>query len=87
MPKMNSAIKFIMINLNIVFSAIGGTLFGFSFYLWFGKWGNLQKGFFLSSGIIVCLCGIAVTLVTCLGCQGIDNQTHKYGSHNNRLFV
>jgi len=50
--------------------------------------GKLETGFFVGSGVIIMLFGIAIILVSCLGCQGMDNQTAKFGtfviSHHHR---
>jgi len=79
MPRLNNILKFALLNINIVLSFVGVALFGFSFYLWFANWGKLETGFFVGSGVIIMLFGIAIILISCLGCQGMDNQTGKYG--------
>jgi len=80
MPRLNNILKFALLNINIVLSFVGVALFGFSFYLWFANWGKLETGFFVGSGVIIMLFGIAIILISCLGCQGMDNQTGKYGN-------
>lgn len=41
--------------------------------------GNLETGFFTGTGAILLLFGVAVILVSCIGCQGVDSQSAKYG--------
>lgn len=79
MARFNNFVKFSMINLNIIASLIGLALFGFAFYLWFSDWGALDKGFFQGIGGIVFLFGLCVLFGSCIGCQGISNQTVKFG--------
>lgn len=79
MSRINNFVKFAMINLNIVLSLIGLALFGFAFYLWFSDWGALDKGFFQGIGGAVFLFGLAIVFGSCVGCQGISNQTVKFG--------
>lgn len=68
-----------MINLNILASLIGLALFAFSFYLWFSDWGALDKGFFAGLGALIFLFGLLILFASCIGCQGITNQTVKFG--------
>jgi amino acid transporter len=81
--KLNNFVKFVMINANILLSFIGLFFFGFAFYLWFANWGDLDPGFFVGTGVIFALFGLSVTIIACIGCQGINNQTGKYGKPNN----
>ncbi len=78
MSRLNNFLKFVLINLNIIVSFVGLTLFGFSFYLWFADWGSLDKGFFKGIGAIVFLFSLCVILSSFIGCQGIANQTVKF---------
>ena len=42
--------------------------------------GHLETGFFVGNGIVILLFGIVVILMSCIGCQGMDNQTGKFGT-------
>ncbi len=77
--RLNNFVKFIMINANILLSFFGLFFFGFAFYLWFANWGDLDPGFFVGTGLIFALFGLSTTIVSCIGCQGINNQIGKYG--------
>jgi hypothetical protein len=74
---LNGYIKFIMLNLNITAGSFGLALFGFSFYLWFADWGDLDTGFFLGIGTLVFLFGLCILFASCIGCQGISNQAQS----------
>lgn len=74
MSRLNGIVKFIMINVNIFLSFIGFALFGIAMYLWCSDWGNLDKGFFVGSGVLVALLGISLFFLGCIGCLGIDHQ-------------
>lgn len=78
--RLNNFIKFVVLNVNILFFLFGFTFIGLALYLWFANWGNLDPGFFLGSGLICALFGIAITLVSCLAGQGIKYQTYKHGN-------
>ncbi|RYY89201.1 hypothetical protein EON63_01100 [archaeon] len=79
MSRINNIVKFLMINLNIITSFIGLGLFGLAFYFWFADWGDLDKTFFESVGGLVFLFGLSMLFGSCVGCQGISNQTVKFG--------
>ena len=49
--------------------------------------GKLESGFFVGNGAIIFLFGIIVILMSCIGCQGIDNQTMKFGSLDILLYT
>eukprot|EP01039_Chlorochromonas_danica_P004507 gene4507-4943_t len=87
MSRLNNFIKFSMINLNILASLIGLALFAFSFYLWFSDWGALDKGFFAGMGALIFLFGLLILFASCIGCQGITNQTVKFGLWTGRKIM
>ena len=39
MPQINNSIKFILLNINILFALFGLALFGGALYLWCADWG------------------------------------------------
>lgn len=81
--RLNNSLKFLLININILFAVFGLVIVAFAFYLYFANWGDLDPGFFIGMGTIILLFGVAMTLTACIGCQGIAKQTKKYGE----LFV
>jgi hypothetical protein len=84
----NSYAKFLVVNVNIVFFWVGLLLLGLSLYLWIADWGDgLTSSFFLGSGIVIALLGIIVCTVAFLGCQGVNNQTSKFGFWSGRKIL
>ncbi len=79
--RLNNILKFIVLNINILYFLFGFLFIGIACYLWFANWGSLDPGFFLGSGIILCLLGIAIAIVSCLAGQGIKFQTFKRGGY------
>jgi hypothetical protein len=79
MSRLNNIIKFVLLNMNIFMCFIGFFFFVFSFYLWFANWGKLGKDFFIRFGFVSLLFGLALSILSCIGCQGINNQTRKFG--------
>lgn len=79
MSRLNNIIKFALLNLNIFLCFIGTFFIGFAFYLWFANWGSLGTNFFIGLGFVSALLGLVLGLVSCMGCQGINNQTRKFG--------
>jgi hypothetical protein len=79
MSRLNNIIKFVLLNMNILMCFIGFFFFVFAFYLWFANWGSLGKDFFIRFGFVSLLFGLALSILSCIGCQGINNQTRKFG--------
>jgi hypothetical protein len=79
MARLNNIIKFILLNINIFLCFIGTFFVGFAFYLWFADWGSLGQNFFIGLGFISALFGLLLSFLSCVGCQGINNQTRKFG--------
>ena len=79
MARLNNIVKFIMINVNILITFAGTFFVGFAFYLWFANWGDLDPGFFVGTGVILALFGVSTSIAGCIGCQGINHQTIKFG--------
>lgn len=75
--RLNNVIKFCVLNVNILFFLFGLLFIALACYLWFANWGNLDPGFFLGSGLIAALFGIAITMISCLASQGVKYQTFK----------
>jgi hypothetical protein len=75
--RLNNVIKFVVLNINILFFLFGLLFVALACYLWFANWGNLDPGFFLGSGLIAALFGISVIMISCLASQGIKYQTFK----------
>jgi len=75
------------LNVNILYFLVGFFFIGVALYLWIANWGNLDPGFFIGSGIICCLLGIAIATVSCLAGQGIKFQTFKRGFWTGRKIV
>lgn len=87
MPRINNNAKFVIVNVNIFFFWLGLLLLGLALYLWIADWGDgLTSGFFLGSGIIIALVGIITCTVAFLGCQGVNNQTSKFGDGSSYSF-
>jgi hypothetical protein len=79
MARLNNTIKFILINVNIIFCVVGLFLVGSSLYLLTGKFGELDPGFFIGTGLIILFTGLSIAVGSCLGCQGLNNQGQKLG--------
>jgi len=79
MSRLNNIIKFVLLNMNILMCFIGSFFVGLAFYLWFADFGSLSKSFFIGVGFISALFGLVLGLLSCIGCQGINNQTRKFG--------
>jgi len=79
MARLNNSLKFILMNVNIIFATIGLLLFALSLYLFFGNFGELDKELFIGIGLVLTFTGLSVMLASCLGCQGAVNQNEKFG--------
>eukprot|EP01040_Poterioochromonas_malhamensis_P015278 gene15278-17080_t len=85
MSRLNNIIKFVLLNMNILMCFIGSFFVGLAFYLWFADFGSLSKSFFIGVGFISALFGLVLGLLSCIGCQGINNQTRKFGEFSHSL--
>lgn len=79
MARLNDFLKFFLINVNIFFTVIGTFFFGFSLYLLFGDFGELDRGFFAGTGLICMFIGLNIIFASCIGCQGLNNQNKRFG--------
>jgi len=75
--RLNNVIKFIVLNINILFFLFGLLFVGLACYLWFANWGNLDPGFFVGNGVVAFLFGMTIIMISCLASQGIKYQTFK----------
>lgn len=57
MAKLNNALKFIIFHVNFLFSILGLAFMGFGIYVMVADWGQLDKGFFLGTGVVLLLVG------------------------------
>lgn len=80
MARLNNALKFMLMNVNIIFATIGLLFFALSLYLFAGNFGQLDKDFFVGIGLVFTFIGLSVMLASCLGCQGAVNQNEKFGT-------
>lgn len=85
MSRLNNIIKFILLNMNILMCFVGSFFVGLAFYLWFANFGSLSKSFFVGVGFISALFGLTLGILSCIGCQGINNQTRKFGKSSSIL--
>ena len=81
MSRLNNIIKFVLLNMNILMCFFGSFFIGFACYLWFANWGSLGPSFFIGIGFVSALFGLGLGILSCIGCQGINNQTRKLGNH------
>lgn len=66
----------------MIFFVIGLFFFAVAIYLFSGKFGKLDPGFFLGTALVVLFSGTSIMAATCLGCQGAANQNEKFGENN-----
>eukprot|EP01038_Epipyxis_sp_PR26KG_P007481 gene7481-10195_t len=86
MARINNIIKFVVVNVNILFSVLGMFIIGFALYLLCANWGKLDPGFFLGSGLCILLFGMLLIIVSCLGCQGVNNQTENFEAYHHAKY-
>ena len=77
MARLNSSLRFTLININIIFAVFGVFLLAISIYLLTGNFGKLDPGFFIGAGLVIALTGTSIAFGACLGCQGAANQGEK----------
>lgn len=87
MSRLNNIIKFVLLNMNILMCFFGSFFIGFACYLWFANWGSLGPSFFIGIGFVSALFGLGLGILSCIGCQGINNQTRKLGFWTGRRII
>ena len=82
MAVINNQVKFIILNINIVYFFVGLILLGLAFYVWIAEWGDgLTSSFFLGIGAILFLLAVILIEISMLGSIGVTEQTSKYGKY------
>jgi len=72
--RVNEWAKFIVTQSNFIFSTMGLVVIAGAIYAFFADFGNLDKGFFLSYGLLFFLFGVIMTCMAWLGGQGVFYQ-------------
>ena len=80
MARINNTLKFILLNVNILFSMFGVFLLAVALYMFAGNFGQLDPEFFLGVGLVLVFVGASTIAATIIGCQGVGNQNKRLGN-------
>lgn len=88
MGRINNLIKWIVANVNFLYSAMAITAIVLAIFVLVSNWGTLDPGFFLGWGIAIILFSLIVSLMTYMGCLGVSYQVKRTGKRIiNKLFL
>lgn len=79
MGRLNNLLKWILMNVNFLYSAMAVTAIVLGIFVLVSDWGSLDPGFFLGWGISVILFSVVINMITYLGCLGVSNQIKRTG--------
>ena len=87
MGRINNIMKWILMNVNFLYSAMAVTAIVLAIFVLVSDWGSLDPGFFLGWGIAVILFGVIINMITYLGCLGVSNQLKRTGLFSFTFFI
>jgi hypothetical protein len=79
MGRLNNIIKWIVMNVNFVYSTLGTAVIGASIFILVSHWGGLDPNFFTGWCIVGIMFGVLVVLISMLGCTGVNYQVKTTG--------
>jgi hypothetical protein len=87
MGRINDVTKWLVVNVNFLFSIVSIFSIGFIIFALSSEWGSLDRGFFLGGGIVTLPFWLLVFLVSLVGCIGVNRQTKRYGCWTGRRIM
>lgn len=87
MGRINDVTKWLVMNVNFLFSTIAVFSMGFVVFALASEWGDLDRGFFLGGGIAALLFWLLVFLISMIGCIGVNRQTKRAGCWTGRRIM
>jgi hypothetical protein len=79
MGRINNLIKWIVANVNFLYSAMAITVIVLAIFVLVSDWGTLDPGFFFGWSISMILFALIITMITYMGCLGVANQVKRSG--------
>lgn len=87
MGRINNVTKWLVSNVNFLFSTTALVSMGFVIFGLSSKWGSLDRGFFLGGGLIALFFWFLLFLISVLGCIGVTRQTKRAGCWTGRRIL
>lgn len=87
MARFNNILRFLLLHINFFFSTMGIAAMGIGIYILSAKWGSLDRGFFVSCGIILLLLGTTTFTVSIVGCFGATYQQRHEGQLSDGFII
>lgn len=87
MGRINDVTKWLVTNVNFLFSTFSVLSMAFIIFALSSEWGSLDRGFFLGGGIVTLLFWLFIFLVSMVGCIGVTRQTKRTGCWTGRRIM
>eukprot|EP01041_Mallomonas_annulata_P012025 gene12025-25193_t len=87
MGRINNSIKWAVMNINFVSFMFAIAIIAIASYLMASQWGDLDSAFFTGWGVVLVLFGVAVSLVSFLGCFAVLFQIQRKGRWTGRRII
>lgn len=87
MGRINDVTKWLVVNVNFVFSTIAIFSIGFLIFALSSEWGNLDRGFFLGGGVVSLQFFLLLFFISIIGCIGVNRQTKRTGCWTGRRIM
>lgn len=84
MGRINDLTKWLVMNVNFLFSTVAVFSMGVVVFALSSEWGSLDRGFFLGGGIAALLFWLLMFLISVTGFIGVNRQTKRYGCWTGR---
>lgn len=81
MARINNALKFTLIHMNILYFIFGSFLLSIALYLLIGNFGSIDRNFSLACAAILILISFSFMSTFYIGLKSIQNQQNKFGKY------
>lgn len=87
MGRINDVTKWLVMNVNFVFSTLSIFSIIIIIFALSSEWGTLDRGFFLGGGVVTLLFWLFIFLISVIGCIGVNRQTKREGCWTGRRIM
>lgn len=87
MGKLNNFLKWVVMNVNLLYAAVALVAIILSVIVLVSDWGSLDRGFFMGWCIVIILFSTLIVMISLLGCMGVSHQSEKLSCWTGRRIL
>ncbi|CAE7669480.1 unnamed protein product [Symbiodinium microadriaticum] len=87
MGRLNNMIKWLVMNVNLIYAAVALVSIILAVLVMVSDWGSLDRGFFLGWCIVVILFSVLILMISLLGCMGVSHQSEQLSCWTGRRIL